>query len=192
MPKKTLETVLDSGNHLLVQLKGNQPTLQAHARKLTAQSPTHIEHSHEVGRHSRIETRTVKRWPLPAGFGSEPWHSRFSTLVEVERRIERFDTRAGQWVPSHETALYLCDLPHDTAGMGDLIRRHWHIENRLHWVRDATLGEDRSRIRDNPGIFARLRSFTLNILRFNGEKNISQALYHNALDFDRVLNYQGI
>lgn len=192
MPKKTLETVLDSGNHLLVQVKGNQPTLQAHVRELAAQAPANTEHSHEIGQHSRIEQRTARIWPLPEAFGSEPWHRRFRTLVEVERRIERFDTRSGQWVPTHERAHYLTDLSHHTAGLGDLVRRHWHIENRLHWVRDATLGEDRSRIRDNPGIFAQLRSFALNILRFNGENNISQALFSNALDFDRVLDYKGI
>lgn len=192
MPKKTLETVLDSGNHLLVQVKGNQPTLQAHVRELAAQAPAHTEHSHEVGQHSRIELRTVRIWPLPEAFGGEPWQRRFRTLVEVERRIERFDTRSGQWVPTHERAHYLTDLSEHTAGLGDLVRRHWHIENRLHWVRDATLGEDRSRIRDNPGIFAQLRSFALNILRFNGENNIRQALFRNALDFDRVLDYKGI
>ena len=43
MPKKTLEAVLESGNHLLVQLKGNQPTLQAHARQLTAQTPRAVQ-----------------------------------------------------------------------------------------------------------------------------------------------------
>ena len=36
-----------------------------------------------------------------------------------------------------------------------------------HHVRDVTLREDASRIRKNPGIFARIRSFAYNILRFN-------------------------
>ena len=54
------------------------------------------------------------------------------------------------------------------------------------------LGEDASRIRRNPGIFALLRSFALNVLRFNGVTNISLALYDNALDFDRLLAYKGL
>ncbi len=33
------------------------------------------------------------------------------------------------------------------------------------------------------------RSFALNFLRTNGEKNIADALWCNALDFNRVLNY---
>lgn len=192
MPKKTVEAILASGNHFLVQLKGNQPRLQAHARQLALQPPVRTESSHDIGRRNRIERRTVKVWPLPPEFGSEPWHRRFRTLVHVERHIERFETKSAEWRPSHESSLYLSDLPHDRVEWGDTIRRHWHIENRLHWVRDETLGEDSSRIRHNPGIFALLRSFALNILRFNAETNISQALYCNTLDFDRVLAYRGI
>jgi hypothetical protein len=50
--------------------------------------------------------------------------------------------------------------------------------------------EDASRIRINPGIFARLRSFALNILRANEEQNITNALCNNVLRFDRLLEYR--
>ena len=72
------------------------------------------------------------------------------------------------------------------------VRAHWSIENRLHDVRDVTLGEDASRIRRNPGLFALLRSFTLNLLPFNGVTHISLGLYDNALNFDQLLAYQGL
>jgi hypothetical protein len=58
-------------------------------------------------------------------------------------------------------------------------------------VRDVSLGEDRSHSRHNPGIFARMRSFALNILRSSGVTNIAEALYDNALNFDRILSYVG-
>jgi len=48
-------------------------------------------------------------------------------------------------------------------------------------VRDVTLGEDASRIRTNPGIFARLRSFAANILRFNQIRSFRQNRYAAAL-----------
>ena len=63
----------------------------------------------------------------------------------------------------------------------------WGIENRDHYVRDVTLGEDASRIRQKPGGMARIRSAALNILRVNGIQNVSQALYVNALNLDRLL-----
>jgi len=57
----------------------------------------------------------------------------------------------------------------------------WGIENKQHYTRDVTLREDASRIRRNPGIFARLRSFAYNILRFNQSDTIPQDRYAAAL-----------
>lgn len=58
---------------------------------------------------------------------------------------------------------------------------HWGIENGNHYVRDVTMAEDASRIRINPGIFARFRSFAYNILRFNQHGTIAQDRYAAAL-----------
>ena len=57
--------------------------------------------------------------------------------------------------------------PHRRMQAATAIRGHWHVENTLHYTRDVTFREDHSRIRHNPGIFARLRSFAYNILRRN-------------------------
>jgi hypothetical protein len=56
----------------------------------------------------------------------------------------------------------------------------------------SSIGEDKSRIRINAGIFSTLRSFALNILRKNKVANVSVALYDNSLNLDNVLNYDGI
>ncbi len=73
---------------------------------------------------------------------------------------------------------------------GRIVRGHWGIENRAHHVRDRLLREDDSRIRTRPGIFARLRSFALNVLRADGVTNVSEAIYTNALSLDRLLAYK--
>jgi len=49
------------------------------------------------------------------------------------------------------------------------------------YTRDVTLGEDRSRIRTNPGVFARLRSFAFNILKANQTDTLSQDRYRAGL-----------
>jgi len=41
-------------------------------------------------------------------------------------------------------------------------------------------------------VFARLRNFALNILRFNEVKNIREALFCNALDFTGLIALKGI
>ncbi len=64
---------------------------------------------------------------------------------------------------------------------------HWAIETTSHYSRDVTLGEDRSRIRTNPGVFARLRSFAFNILKANRSSTLSQERYRAAFaGFDRL------
>lgn len=185
--------MIATGNHLLVQLKGNQPSLQQAMAAYADQHPS-IDHDrlHNSGRQGRIEDRIAQVWHLPPGVGTEPWHDHFRALIRVQRSTHRFDTRIHDWRESTDTAYYLCDQPRSAAEFNQIIRHHWSIENRLHHVRDVCLAEDACRIRRNPCIFALLRSFALNLLRFNGVQNIRQALFDNALCLDRLLAYEGI
>jgi len=51
------------------------------------------------------------------------------------------------------------------------------------------MNEDKSRIRIEADLFARLRSFALNVMRANEVENISQELYKNALNIKRLFGY---
>ena len=55
----------------------------------------------------------------------------------------------------------------DAARLLALSRAHWDIENRLHWVRDVTLGEDACRVRTGsaPQVLAACRNAVLTLLR---------------------------
>ena len=57
------------------------------------------------------------------------------------------------------------------------IRSHWTIENRLHWVRDVTEGEDHCSVRTGhgPQVMAALRNTAINIIRLRGGTNIAAA-----------------
>jgi hypothetical protein len=63
-----------------------------------------------------------------------------------------------------------------------LVREHWHIENRLQYVRDVTLGADASQVRSGsaPQLLAALRNALLGLLRQHGWSNIAEALRHFA------------
>jgi len=43
-----------------------------------------------------------------------------------------------------------------------------------------------------PGVFAHLRHFALNLLRYNGQANIRATLCDNDIKLDRVLNYKDV
>jgi hypothetical protein len=67
------------------------------------------------------------------------------------------------------------------CGPADAIRGHWKIETTSRYSRDLTFGEDKSPIRTNPGVSARLRSFAFNILKSNKTSTTSQDRYRAAL-----------
>jgi hypothetical protein len=58
----------------------------------------------------------------------------------------------------------------------------WGIENRLHWVRDVTMGEDANRARSGSGpqVLATLRNLAISRLRLDEVTNIAAALRRNA------------
>jgi predicted transposase YbfD/YdcC len=72
------------------------------------------------------------------------------------------------------------------------IRGHWRIENGWHCARDTAFAEDASRIRKNPDIAGRLRSFAYNLLRAAGRDNIKNARWRAALDLNLVLAIPGL
>jgi predicted transposase YbfD/YdcC len=176
-----------TGNALLVRVKDNQSTLHATLAGLCAEQ--HSYDSHETvdrRRHGRQEHRRVEVFDT-AGQLNEPWQTLISCVARVTRLTYIKDTRSGLWPTREEVGYYPCQTRHGAKVLGCAIRAHWGTENRAHYVRDVTLGEDASRIRTRPGVMARIRSVALNILRANGVQNISQALYNNALSLDMLL-----
>lgn len=113
-------------------------------------------------------------------------------VVKVERNVKIFCTKEKKWNESNEIAYYISTIPLKAKKMSEIIRDHWGIETRNHYVRDVSLKEDSSRIRINPEIMARFRSFALNILRANNSDNIKGTLYINTLCFQKVLKLKGI
>ena len=112
-------------------------------------------------------------------------------------RIERTVTRGKSGKTRHETVYGVTSLHPQQANarrIGELVRGHWEIENRLHWVRDVTFDEDRSQVRTGTGprALASLRNFAISRLRLAGCANIAQALRQQARDWRLPLTLLGI
>src|SRR5208283_5048538 len=83
-------------------------------------------------------------------------------------RIKRLRTING--TTSEEVVCAITSLGRREASAARLLkiaRQHWHIENRLHYVRDVSLGEDACRVRSGsaPQLLAGLRNTVIGLIR---------------------------
>jgi predicted transposase YbfD/YdcC len=109
------------------------------------------------------------------------WETLVTDIIRVNRTVLHRSSKTGLWNRTGEVAYYLANFSAPAKHCAAAIRDHWHVENTLHYTRDVTFLEDQSRIRCNPGVFVRLRSFAYNILRRNKVSTFSQDRYAAAL-----------
>ena len=189
---KTLQAAQATGNEAMVQVKANQQTLLNDC-KTTAQTicPSGVYQEPVTKTRNRIECRQCSVFSDMTITDGNKWQA-VKTIVKVDRIRCVLDTKARCWKQSDETAFYIATLALDAETCCQAIRNHWGIENRNHYVRDVTMQEDKSRIRINPNIVAKLRSFALNILRANYVQNVSLELFSNAINLHNILDYKGV
>lgn len=125
--------------------------------------------------HGRLETREISTSTRLNEFVDFP---HVGQVARVERT--RQQVTSGK---SHTEVVYLItSLSPEQASPERLLalnRGHWEIENRLHWVRDVTFGEDLSQIRKGAGprMMATLRNLAISLVR----------LYHKAAGIAEAL-----
>ncbi len=137
--------------------------------------------------HGRIESRSVRCAPAPGGLFPHA-----AQVVEIIRDVHDLDgvRRSG------EIAYAVTSLTPGKANadvVGESVRGHWGIENRLHWVRDVTYDQDRSQVRTGttPRVMASLRNLAIGILRLAGATNIASTTRWLARNPHRTLPLTG-
>lgn len=169
--KDIAERIVNKGGDYVLAVKENQPTLHAKVRGLMqeARQEDLAGWAGDVfeqtdGGHGRIETRKVwctseVQW---LGEVAHEWPG-LRSVVMVEARRQESGKASGT-----ECRYYISTRDgRDARSMGESVRGHWGIENRLHWLLDVVFQEDQSRIRKGHGAenFSRLRRIALNLLR---------------------------
>lgn len=166
--------IVGAGGDYLVFVKGNQPTLDDAINLLFDAPPLgeRFTTTTQTDRHgSRHEVRRLTTSAALADYLDWPG------CRQVGRLERRWLTPR---VSGGEVRHLVTSLPVTTPpdALLTLARGHWGIENRLHYVRDVTLGEDASRVRSGaaPQVLAALRNVVLTLLRASGATNIAAAL----------------
>jgi predicted transposase YbfD/YdcC len=163
----------DLHGHYVLIIKGNQPIARTAAAALlsgpdTDWTTTAVEDDRG---HGRVERRTIRVAPAD--------ESLFPGAVQAFRL--RRDTGGLDGVWTRKEIVYgITSLPPDLADPAQLNhyeRRHWVVEDRLHWVRDVTFHEDASQMRTGtaPRALAALRNLAISVIRLAGRANIAHA-----------------
>ena len=173
--------------HYVFIVKGNRPKLHQQLAGLPwADIPT-VDLTQDTG-HGRRESRTLKLAALHHAVTGPILFPHAQLAVQIVRR--RRPTSSKRW--HTETVYAVTDLSWQQTRadqLAEAIREHWHVENRLHWIRDVTFAEDLSQVRTGhgPANMATLRNLALSRHRIAGADNIAAACRHVGRHPNRVL-----
>jgi predicted transposase YbfD/YdcC len=181
--KKTVEQIINSGNDYLIAVKGNQPNLY---QELNTQFEQAVEINTDIqtdSSHGRQVQRSVS--VLTPTEGIDPVWVGVQRIIKVER------TGIRERKPFEEKVFYISSLSATAAEFSPRIRAHWHVENRLHWVKDVVLKEDESPLCGGSALinFGILRTIAMNVFRKEGFPSITNGIRFLAHDVHRLFSF---
>lgn len=167
--------VIRFGGHYVLIAKKNQPTLwdDLHMFFTDPQADRgewEEDHTWNSG-HGRLEERRIRTTTVLNPLFTREW-----TGVGQAFALRR---RATHPLKCTQQMVYgitsLTPAQASPARLLDLLRCHWHIENRSHYRRDVTLGEDASQLRTSgaPLAFAALNGTVLALMDWLHVSNIA-------------------
>jgi predicted transposase YbfD/YdcC len=187
------QTIVDEGGDYVMIVKENQPQLRADIELVFTLPPAgdrqESARTVDIG-HGRIEQRNITTSEALVGYSDWPGLAR---VFELGRHV--ITQKTGE--ERAEVVYGVTSLRPERATPGrllELVRGHWHIENKSHWVRDVTFDEDRSQVRcgNIPQVMAALRNTTIGLLRLAGHTNIAAACRRLAAQPVQALALIGI
>ncbi len=161
--RRMTKTIRERDGDYVLAIKGNQSKLAQEANMAldeAAANPRTRFHVTEEDAHGRHEWR--RAFVVP--FTQTPGKNALIDLCAVGR-VESRRTINGK--TTHKTRCFALSRKMPAEKLLEIVRRHWCIENDLHWQLDVLLGEDQIRSRKNngPANLAVLRRLSLNVLR---------------------------
>jgi len=192
--RQIAQQIVEAGGDYVRVVKDNQPQLRADIETVFALPPIAAETRTVAqtvdGGHGRIEQRRLETSDVLRGYSAWPG---LGQVFQLERQVVSKKTgEVREEVVAGVTSL--APERADAARLLTLVRGHWHIENKSHWVRDVTFDEDRSQVRcgNIPQVMAALRNTVIGLTRWAGETNIAVACRRFAAQPALALELIGI
>jgi predicted transposase YbfD/YdcC len=169
--------------HVVVTVKDHHPGLAADLAALFADPLTQVRTAETLDcqrgrrerRHMRVSSDLTQYLATDCGWPDIAQVAQLTRSVATRRANGAPGTKA---TTRSETVYLITTLPPAHASpqrLLALVRGHWRIENSLHYVRDVTFGEDRSRLRSGnaPHILAALRNLVITLIHRSGSRCIA-------------------
>jgi predicted transposase YbfD/YdcC len=165
------QLIVDRGADYVLALKANQGQLYDDVVLLFADlaASQYQAYTYDYAKtwnkgHGRIELREAWTISDPKVLKHLRHANEFARLTTV--MMVRHERRCGAEI-SVETRYYISSTQTSAAHLLRSKRRHWRIENSLHWILDIAFREDESRVRKGHGAqnLAILRHIALNLLK---------------------------
>ncbi len=190
------------GAHYVMTVKCNTPGLFRALDALDwASAP--VSHTAAESGHGRKEKRTIQVMDAPEQVKALFPHARQVFLIErhVTRKVRKRTKNSRKYktvtLRSAVAALCITSLSAREAApvhLAGYVRRHWSIENKIHYVRDVTFREDASRVRtaSRPRIMTTLRNLAIGLIRQAGYTRIAPVIRKIRYDSRLLLAILGI
>jgi predicted transposase YbfD/YdcC len=188
------QQIVAAGGDYVMVVKGNQPQLREDIATVFALPPIAGERRTVAetvdGGHGRIEHRRLHTSDVLVGYSDWPG---LAQVFHLERQVISKKTGTVR----EEVIVGVTSLAWERADAGRLLallRAHWHIENKSHWVRDVTFDEDRSQVRcgNIPQVMAAFRNTVIGLFRWAGYTNMAAACRRFAAQPVLALDLIGI
>jgi predicted transposase YbfD/YdcC len=168
-------SVRNQGGDYLLIVKANQRLLRNDIALLFSEEPRRWlpeQSTYRINQgHGRLEVRTLRTSRQLNAYLTPKW-SDVAQVFQLQRRITR------RHKTTTETVYGITSLSSQVAPPKRLlhfIRQYWQIENRLHWRRDVTLGEDACTVSrgQTPQVLATLNTIILALVDRLGVSNLA-------------------
>ena len=184
--------IVEKGANYVLAVKENQGNLLAEVKDSFQMLPADAALEEVDCGHGRVEQRKCSViGDLSLVEKAAEWAS-LQGLVRIE--AERYHKATGK--TEREIRYYITSLKPDAAKLNRVVRQHWGIENKLHWVLDVGFGEDLSRKRAGHAAqnFSILNRIALNILKQEktSQRGIKGKRLKAAWDHPYLLKLLGI
>jgi predicted transposase YbfD/YdcC len=161
--REIAQRIIDKKADYVLAVKDNQGLLAEQVRDSFLLQPSDAVAEEIDCGHGRVEQRKCSVIAdLSMIEKAAEWAS-LQGLVRIES--ERYHKVSGKI--EREIRYYITSLRPDAARLNAVIRQHWGIENKLHWVLDVGFGEDLDRKRTGHAAqnFSLLNRIALNLLK---------------------------